>query len=188
MKPFYQGKLDTFCAIYAVLNALRLTHCLRTLKARDILNETLMAIANTPGALRAVLEQETDYCGLVETMLNVARQRFPLEIQRPFADGEHPGEDDVWQCCRQWLVPNNNRAVLFRFLRHVVPDQPPTVRHWTVADSVQGDIMHLFDCSHEAEAILNVRRESFVTDLKLVSKSRLLYIQPDTLRLLRPSR
>ena len=26
LKPFYQGKLDTFCAIYAVLNALRLTH------------------------------------------------------------------------------------------------------------------------------------------------------------------
>ena len=24
IKPFYQGKLDTFCAIYAVLNALRL--------------------------------------------------------------------------------------------------------------------------------------------------------------------
>ena len=24
LKPFFQGKLDTFCAIYAVLNALRL--------------------------------------------------------------------------------------------------------------------------------------------------------------------
>ena len=37
LKPFYQGKLDTFCAIYAVLNALRLTHGIRTLKAREIL-------------------------------------------------------------------------------------------------------------------------------------------------------
>ena len=38
LKPFFQGKLDTFCAIYAVLNALRLTHGIQTLKARDILN------------------------------------------------------------------------------------------------------------------------------------------------------
>ena len=45
LKPFYQGKLDTFCAIYAVLNALRLTHGIRTLKAREILNDTLMALA-----------------------------------------------------------------------------------------------------------------------------------------------
>lgn len=45
LKPFYQGKLDTFCAIYAVLNALRLTHSIRVLKAREILNDTLMALA-----------------------------------------------------------------------------------------------------------------------------------------------
>lgn len=49
LKPFYQGKLDTFCAIYAVLNALRLTHGIRVLKARDILNETLLALAGSPG-------------------------------------------------------------------------------------------------------------------------------------------
>ncbi len=55
LKPFFQGKLDTFCAIYAVLNALRLTHGIQTLKARDILNETLLSLAGKPGALRAVL-------------------------------------------------------------------------------------------------------------------------------------
>ena len=61
VKPFFQGKLDTFCAIYAVLNALRLTHGIRVLKARDILNETLLALAGAPEAFRAVLEQKTDY-------------------------------------------------------------------------------------------------------------------------------
>jgi hypothetical protein len=68
LKPFYQGKLDTFCAIYAVLNALRLTHNIRVLKARDILNETLLGLSASPEAFRAVLEQETDYCGLVDGM------------------------------------------------------------------------------------------------------------------------
>ena len=69
VKPFYQGKLDTFCAIYAVLNALRLTHGIRVLKARDILNETLLALAGAPEAFRAVLDQETDYLNLVDGML-----------------------------------------------------------------------------------------------------------------------
>ena len=67
-KPFFQGKLDTFCAIYAVLNALRLTHGIQTLKARDILNETLLSLAGKPDALRAVLEQDTDYMQLVDDM------------------------------------------------------------------------------------------------------------------------
>ena len=47
------------------------------------------------------------------------------------------------------------------------------------------EILHLFDCSHEAEAILNIRKDSFVTRPEAVSQGRLLYIQPGSLRLLR---
>ena len=74
LKPFFQGKLDTFCAIYAVLNALRLTHGIQTLKARDILNETLLSLAEKPGALRAVLE---------------ARPFRPTPCGKPAASGWH---------------------------------------------------------------------------------------------------
>ena len=90
-KPFFQGKLDTFCAIYAVLNALRLTHGIQTLKARDILNETLLSLAGKPDALRAVLEQDTDYMQLVDDMLQARRQRYPLRIQKPFGRPAGPG-------------------------------------------------------------------------------------------------
>ena len=130
VKPFYQGKLDTFCAIYAVLNALRLTHGIRVLKARDILNETLLALAGAPEAFRAVLDQETDYLNLVDGMLRAQSRAFPLEVRRPFA-----------------------------------PEERPTV--------------------DEAEAILNIRKDSFVTRPEAVSQGRLLYIQPGSLRLLR---
>ena len=83
LKPFFQGKLDTFCAIYAVLNALRLTHGIQTLKARDILNETLLSLAGKPGALRAVLEQDTDYMQLVDDMIQARQQRYPLLVESP---------------------------------------------------------------------------------------------------------
>ena len=110
LKPFYQGKLDTFCAIYAVLNGLRLTHNIRVLKARDILNETLLGLAASPEAFRAVLEQETDYCSLVDGMLRIQSRSFPLEVRQPFTDEDDPSVDQVWECCRTWLAPGSGRA------------------------------------------------------------------------------
>ncbi len=185
LKPFYQGKLDTFCAIYAVLNALRLTHGIRTLKARDILNETLMALAANPGALRAVLTQETDYLQLVDGILRAQARKFPLEVHAPWEDGAHPDENEFWTTCRAWLDGGGKRAAIFRFLRHMTPAGPALNRHWTVADRINDSVLHLFDCSHDAEAILNVHRVEFATDPARIATGRLLLIEPRTVRLVR---
>lgn len=185
MKPFYQGKLDTFCAIYAVLNGLRLTHSIRGIKARGILNETLMALAVSPQAFRAALEQDTDYLSLVDGMLRAQQRVFPLEVQAPFANGQMPAAEEVWQHCHAWLTGGSGRAVVFRFFRYLVPNGPPVNRHWTTADRMDDEILHLFDCSHEAEAVLNIRKESFVTRAEEVSAEKLLYIQPETMRFMR---
>lgn len=197
LKPFYQGKLDTFCAIYAVLNALRLLYGIRVLKARDILNETLLGLASQPEAFRAVLAQETDYVALVDSLLRIQARAFPMEIQAPFAPRGNggrsaplagslpPAPDAFFAACRDWLAPGRGRAIVFRFLRSLTPDGGPMNRHWTTADRVDGDILHLFDCSHEAEAILNIHRASFVTSAAHVSADRLLHIQPESARFLR---
>lgn len=215
LKPFYQGKLDTFCAIYAVLNALRLTHGIRVLKARDILNETLLGLARQPEALAAVLTQETDYMALVDSMLRVQSRALLLEVHAPFraADGSPVAAtpDEFWRACQEWLAPcrgsqtapkdhpaqpgrsgkpgredkAQGRAIIFRFLRHLTPEGGPVNRHWTTADSVSDEVLHLFDCSHEAEAILNIRRGSFVTRPEQVSRERLLHIQPESARFVR---
>ena len=187
LKPFYQGKLDTFCAIYAVLNALRLLYGIRVLKARDILNETLMGLASRPEAFRAVLTQETDYIALVDNLLRIQARAFPLDIQAPFAapGASLPGPEAFFAACRDWLAPGRGRAIVFRFLRSLTPDGGPVNRHWTTADRVDGDVLHLFDCSHEAEAILNINRASFVTSADRVSADRLLHIQPESARFLR---
>lgn len=185
LKPFYQGKLDTFCAIYAVLNALRLTHGIRTLNARDLLNETLLSLADRPGALRAVLEQDTDYLDLVDDLLAVAGKKFPLRVHRPFDGNDRPSSGEVWETCRAWFEDGTPRAVVLRFLRNLKPEAQPVNRHWTTADRMDDRILHLFDCSHEAEAILNIRRESFVTRQEEVNAEQLLFIQPSSLRFLR---
>lgn len=186
IKPFYQGKIDTFCAIYAVLNGFRLINGIRTAKARDILNETLMNLALRPADFYSVLSQKTDYIFLVDEILNNWSPKMRIEVTLPFKNGI--SENEFWDVCKNWVGENGQarqRAIIFRFLRFVEPGKPALNRHWTTAEYIRKDTLHLFDCSHEAEAILNVNRSSFVTDLDRVDKDHLLYIQPDTVRFLR---
>lgn len=189
LKPFYQGKLDVFCALYAVLNALRLTHGLRTLKARDILNSTLLGISTNPAAFRAFLNQETDYINVVDTMLKVAAKQYPLEIVRPFSEARQPDVDTFWTTCQGWLnpagTPAENRAIVLRFSRHDQLGEAPKVRHWTTIDKMDNEILHLFDSSHEAESIQHIRRNAIATSSRDIAEERRLHLQPDSVRLLR---
>lgn len=185
LKPLYQGKIDTFCAIYAVLNALRLTHGLRTLKAREIFNDTLMALAGEPAILRAVLEQSTDYIQLVDSMLERQKRHFPIDVQVPFTVASGASPKAVWQCLATWLQGGSNRAAMLRFMRHVSPGTRAVNRHWTTVGSVDAAGIHLFDSSHDAEAILHIKADEFVTRKEDIDGEHLLYIQPETIRLVR---
>lgn len=188
LKPFYQGKLDVFCAMYSVLNGLRLTHGLRTLKARELLNETLLGLSANPAAFKAVLNQETDYIALVDAMLNVSAKKYPLQVVRPF-QAALPDVNEFWATCDEWLNPGGesapNRAIIFRFSRYDKPGEPPLVRHWTTVDTISPQNMHLFDSSHEAESIQNIAPDKIATNSRDIDKTRRLHLQPDSMRLLR---
>lgn len=186
-KPFYQGKLDAFCAIYAVLNAVRLTHNLRGGKARELFNETLLALSASPAAFKAVLTQQTDYVALVDSMLRILAKKFPLEVARPFA--ALADRETFWQTCCGWLNCGGeampNRAIVLRFSKYFKPGDPPIVRHWTTVDAMTSENMHLYDSSHDAESIQNLRKGLIVTAAREVDINHLIYVQPDTARFLR---
>ena len=156
MKPFHQGKLDVFCAIYAVLNGLKLTRQIRTLHAREILHECLLGLAQHPDAFQAVLEQRTDYVALVDTILNIQSRKMQLQVEAPFAQCmgmDTPNREVLWQHFKDWLKPGHSRAVVFRFLRYITPESLPINKHWTTAHIVEGDTLRFFDCSLETEAV-----------------------------------
>lgn len=186
IKPFYQGKLDTFCAIYAVLNALRLLCGIRTLKARDILNTCLLSLGVKPAEFTAFLNQDTDYVAFVDHLLAELEYPWHIKIQKPFQDNAVIDGQEFWSICRNWMGSENavqsRKTMVFRFLRYLVPDKAPGNRHWTTADYISEDILHLFDSSHEAEAILNIRRDGFVISEKDVCQERLLLIPPQSVR------
>jgi len=186
MKPFYQGKLDVFCAIYAVLNGLRLTHGLRTLKARDILHQTLLALADNKTAFKAVLDQETDYIPLVDAMLQVHSINYPLRVQAPFPPPEEgngtPGPEETWQAIQEWLDGNPRRAALFRFFRYLQPQDPPVNRHWSTISHLEDESLRLYDASHEPEAVQRIGKHEFVTNTADIRQGQLVYLDPHSLR------
>lgn len=188
MKPFFQGKLDVFCAMYAVLNGLKITHNIGVLPARDILHETLLQLANQPEALRTVLEQRTDYVALVDTMLSVQSKMRPLHVEQPFplqTTAPRPSSSQVFDRCAKWLDEGHKRAVVLRFSRYINADIPPANRHWTTAHWVEGDTLHFFDCSHEVGAITSIERDGFVTRDRDISRDCLLCVDPTAIRFLR---
>ena len=186
MKPFYQGKLDVFCAIYAVLNGLRLTHGLRALKARDILHETLLALADNKAAFKAVLDQQTDYIPLVDAMLQVHSINYPLRVQAPFPPPEEgggvPGPEETWQAIHAWLDGSLRRAAVFRFCRYLLPEEQPANRHWSTISHVEDGSLRLYDASHEPEAIQGIGKHEFVTSAADIRQGQLIYLDPHSLR------
>lgn len=184
IKPFYQGKLDAFCAVYAVLNGLRLTHSIRSKKGVEILNNTLIDLSADPEKFRKFLTQETDYMDIVDHILSEQQKQMPLEVLSPLS--EKTSHSEFWDACHSWLGgAKGGKAIIFRFLRYLKPDKPPLNRHWTTTGSMDRNAMHLFDCSHEAEAILNIKKDSFVVSADEVNEKQLMYIQPESVRFLR---
>lgn len=190
IKPYYQGKLDAFCAIYSVLNALRLTIGIRSVKAKNIFNDTLLYLSNNKEQFEKFLTQDTDYINIVDMMLSLQQLSNPIIVEKPFFNKESVDKNFLWEIFDSWLpqneAGNSNKAIIFRFFRYSSPEKPALNRHWTTADYVkEHEILHLFDCSHEAEAILNIDREKIVTNIKDIDYNHLIYIQPKSVRLLK---
>lgn len=68
LQPFHQGQLDFFCAVYAVINALRLTGDVGLADGRNILADSLREVAARPLLWEAVLTNQTDYYWLLRWM------------------------------------------------------------------------------------------------------------------------
>ncbi len=87
MQLYYQGQLDFFCALYAVINALTAMFGLNLAQARGLLASTLEETSRHPDLWRATLENKTDFYWLTSYMLAGCHRGspWPLFVYRPFA-------------------------------------------------------------------------------------------------------
>ncbi len=80
-RAWHQGQLDFFCAIYAVINALVLTHGINLSACRKLLADTLHTLSGHSFLWQAVLRNETDFYWLVDYMLAAFCQSGPLKTK-----------------------------------------------------------------------------------------------------------
>lgn len=181
MQPFYQGKIDNFCAIYAVLNALQIAHDIPPRKAREIFNEVLVDAARQEPYFRAVLNHKTDYVAMVDHTLSLARLHYPLRVEPHMPP--HTPSREVWAALAHFARPEQRRTAVLRFCRYVPLRLAPLVDHWTTALSLDDTGLHLFDSSLEPEGVYCLRADS-VVDQPVSPGREYFVVPPECVRLI----
>lgn len=149
MQPFYQGKVDTFCALYAVLNALQILFGLRSGPARELFNDVLVAASKDEPSFRDVLNLKTDYQDFLDLALKTASSKYPFTVKKPWNSYSQLKQSELVSLFRTWAAPEIPATVLFRFCRYMPFRGAPIVEHWTCAHFCDESHLQLFDCSRE---------------------------------------
>ena len=86
MRRYLQGTLDFACGIYAVINALSLTHDIPLSDARRIFQDTHLALSANSWLWKKFLRNETDHYWLVRILLSqlCTSRPYMLDISQPF--------------------------------------------------------------------------------------------------------
>ncbi len=180
MQPFYQGKVDAFCAIYAVLNAMLLLYDIRPGKARELLNAALVDASRDALYFLDVLNHKTDYMALVDRMLARLQTEYGLRVESLPQGASKP---ELWNALASYAEPEARRTAVFRFCRHVPLTLAPLTDHWTTALRMEGDTLRLFDSSLEPSGLYALHREGVAVRAGVVNREYVV-IPPEHVRLL----
>jgi hypothetical protein len=181
-EPHFQGRLDVFCAIYAVINALVLTHKMPAGKSRKLFHESILHMAHDLDTFNEQLEQNVEYHDLVDWMLNREVLRYDILIRTPFSLETLAPKEDVWGTLTRWLAKPGRAAVL-RFVRPLDMPGNLEIRHWSTAQAVRDDRISLFDSSLEKHALREIVHASCLTGPAGL-RPGLVYLDPSSIRLI----
>ena len=182
MQALYQGKIDNFCAAYAVLNGLKIIRNISTMQARVVLNEMFHHEAKDSEQWLKIINHETDYQNLVSRMLAKWSSTYGYKAFCPFDPQDfavknptykkspqnnvrNPKEvfpeidkDTIWSTLQEHTKEAGSTVVL-RFCRFIPNQVGPLVDHWTTLAKITEDEMHFFDCSIEPTGWYVIPRE-----------------------------
>lgn len=167
MEACFQGKIDNFCAIYSVLNAVKLLRDIPFYQARILLNEALFRESRDADNWIKVLQHLTDYDDLVTRMLDKWKNQYSYTHEVPFIFKRKKNKidmDEFWQYLQKNIKPKSSTAVI-RFCRFMPQTVTPFVDHWSTISHVDEDNIYLFDCSLEPSGWYVLPRERFFLSL-----------------------
>lgn len=183
MQSLYQGKIDVFCAAYAVLNGLRTTHNLQLLRCRELFHQALQNIAQDPTIFAKVLAQNTDYVFWVDQMLQEHAKLGILDIKKPFAT-TLPQPAELFGCIERWITTEIRAAALFQFVRQL-PLTGQKIYHWTACSHLKDNVLYFNDSCLDDTALHSIAKNNLIPE-PTAENSDQIYIFPHTLRLIKP--
>jgi hypothetical protein len=156
MRPYNQGNIDRFCAVYAVINACRRAvhkHHKFGFEEGCAFYENMMQFLIDSGLIEDVLYNGSSY-EVMTKLLDQAKAYlkekygFRLHYKRPFVDTKL-SVGKVLKLIRHFLKRNDNSSCIIRFFNMGVWD------HWSVIRRGHGLRLKLFDSYHYPELHIN---------------------------------
>ncbi len=179
MKPYYQGQLDLFCAIYSVINAISLTKRIRFETARTMFSDTILKMSENREHFSKQLTHDVEYYDLVDEMLEREKDRYNIKFSAPFANKKVKSHL-AFEAISEWLKFDRT-AVIIRFERVLALPNDPRINHWTTLQDAKDGELIFFDCSRDDGAIHSISNFEFITDKKEL-KHGLIYVDLDSVR------
>ncbi len=186
MRPFFQGSVDTFCAAYAVLNALQITHGINSKQGRELFTKLVLALSKDTTVFMRVLNLKTNYIAMTDAFLEICAKEYPILIRKPFELSEKTNlenKDAFWQILKDSLNPDKHKTAVFQFeKRREVSGS--VFAHWTTGWEMTDSELILFDSSPEAAAITRLDpKKIHFQSIKNID-GEYIYINTKTLRLI----
>lgn len=129
--PYHQGQLDFFCAVYSVINALRLTYGIDLAQSRRIFGTALLELSSQSALWRAVLSNHTGHHWVVRYMLGRFCRAGRFALRAFFPDLEpapvRPRIPDSVDLTTLQLDESGNDTRSFFGQRAVTPRMPASV-------------------------------------------------------------
>ncbi len=183
VRPFYQGSIDTFCAAYAVLNAVQITHGIKAMQARNLFNKLMLTISRDEIVFTRILTLKTNYVAMVDVFLKICAKEYPIKVRKPF-ENENCSLEGFWSTLEKNLDPDNKKTAIFQFEKRIPSANNPIFAHWTTAwETVDNDLL-LHDCSPELNAINRLHKDKLVLEASNQEYGEYIRINAPTLFLI----
>lgn len=195
MEALFQGKLDNFCALYAVLNAMQRTHGISHWEARKLFHAGLMSFSQDAESWEKIVCNRTDYITEVQSFIKVICDVGPaIHYTQPFPDGK-ASIAEVLEVVRGWSSMEQHRGtalheqaggkgVVLQFKRYLPFRGAPLISHWTAVKEYVGSELCFIDSSLEQTATHALPENGFCTCEEELKQGRLFLINPATIYLL----
>lgn len=136
MKPYEQGALDGLCAVYSIVNAVRIVSGIGEEEARELFREIILYLEKTNDLARILIEG----IGLKTIggiLADVVGEQISTRAM-PFKQYPDTPLDEFWTTMMSFLNNGGRRAILIGL-------GGPMWDHWSIVESITEKQIHFFD-------------------------------------------